>query len=71
MVILINGAVQQVLWVITHELSDPGRAKKKSHKGSVVLSMSPVVSPVNTRWLWVAMPKPTMQQGQQRESQLA
>lgn len=37
MIVLIHRTIQQVLWIITHELSDPGKAKKKKFYLQIML----------------------------------
>lgn len=57
MIVLIHRTIQQVLRIITHQLSDPGRAQKKwifplTHKLGY---QAPVVVKLNTRWLCMTM----------------
>lgn len=55
MIVLIYWTIQQVLWIITHELSDSGRATNKQISQQIGFDYASVVSPLNTRWLCVTM----------------
>lgn len=59
MIVLIHRTIQQVLWIITHELSDPGQGKKKLNSSTHTLrgfrDYAPVVSTLNTRWFCVTV----------------
>lgn len=60
MIILIHRTIQQVLWIITHELSDPGEEKQRERKEKIKsstdkMSQSNVVPMLTTRWLYKTM----------------
>lgn len=53
-IVLIHRTIQQVFWIVTHELSDPGEEKKISSSPDMLKKCSDqasVVSTMNTRWL--------------------
>lgn len=56
-IVLIHRAVQQIPWIVTHELSDPGSTKGRF----VIVSLVELLQylPVNTRCLCMSVFAPT------------